>query len=82
MLVLHAEKGLVRAGTPDLKLFHQESKIIDVTFAVTVAIICTIAVTISVTIAIIVVTIAIIAVINITFVTFFPAAVLGCCVFF
>ena len=38
-MVLHAEKGLVRAGTPDLTLFHQAIIVIDVTIAVTVAII-------------------------------------------
>ena len=48
VLVLHAEKGLVRAGTPDLTLFHQatKTKIKDVTIAVTVVTIAIINVTI------------------------------------
>ena len=34
MLVLHAEKGLVRAGTPDLTLFHQVHQILNGVFTI------------------------------------------------
>ena len=78
VLVLHAEKGLVRAGTPNLTLFHQATTIIDITIDVTI-----------VTIAIAVTSVFIVsmAMTSVTIrmkctVTFIPTAVLGCCLFF
>ena len=82
VLVLHAEKGLVRAGNPDLTLFHQATTIIDITI-VTIAIAVT---------SVFIVTMAIMVTLTLAFtsvtnqmkctVTFIPTAVLGCCVFF
>ena len=67
VLVLHAEKGLVRAGMPDLTLFHQATTIIDITI---------------VTIAIAVTSVAIAINQMKSTVTFIPTAVLGRCLFF
>ena len=61
VLVLHAEKGLVRAGAPDLTLFHQVEIYGERFIAINTIIITNKTTTIMM--------------------TFFPTAVLGCCLF-